>query len=384
MPIALRLVTLLSIHGASCLIPEEDWLVDRPASSSSLKELDDGSLLLSNGLVSRRFMVKPNWATLSFRNELPASGGSKELLRGFAPEARMNVSCTPQRRRLLPYAHDALEGNTDPGESGSSPGSAGQAIGGLRGQERYALLNPSQWNLTAGASDWAYVSHELSSIKARWAWTPGQRHGSMAHWPPRGLELRVHFKPPAQCGCACDLRVQVVYEIFDEVPTISKRVIVSAAPQSAATVVIESLVTEELHVGEMAKRRVHLETDYMPRKTWWSFAQVPASDPGGGPYAGTRMNYPTWWIDPDYELDTHDHFDQSLHADLGATALLLQLQYPLGPHQPIAPGGNFSFMTAYLTVYDSDDFERQSLSRRRVIRTLFPQVTEAPLYFYST
>eukprot|EP01045_Picozoa_sp_COSAG04_P010028 COSAG04_NODE_602_length_12195_cov_7.867560_1_plen_113_part_00 len=39
---------------------------------------------------------------------------------------------------------------------------------------------------------------------------------------------------------------------------------------------------------------------------------------------------------------------------------------------------------AGLTLFDSDDAERQSLSRRRVIRTLFPQITEAPLYFYAT
>ena len=93
------------------------------------------------------------------------------------------------------------------------------------------------------------------------------------------------------------------------------------------------------------------------------------------------MNYPTWWLDPDYEFDLHD---ESLHADPGATALLLQLQYPLGPWQPIAPGGSFTFLTGFMTIFDSDDFERQSLSRRRVVRTLFPQVTEAPLYFYST
>ena len=35
-------------------------------------------------------------------------------------------------------------------------------------------------------------------------------------------------------------------------------------------------------------------------------------------------------------------------------------------------------------MFESDDEERQSLSRRQVLRTLFPQVTEAPLYFYST
>ena len=39
---------------------------------------------------------------------------------------------------------------------------------------------------------------------------------------------------------------------------------------------------------------------------------------------------------------------------------------------------------AGLTLFDSDDAERQSLSRRRVIRTLYPQITEAPLYFYAT
>ena len=53
--------------------------------------------------------------------------------------------------------------------------------------------------------------------------------------------------------------------------------------------------------------RLIVETDYMPRKTFWRYAQQPASDPRVGPYAGKRMNYPTWWIDPDYEDDVHDH-----------------------------------------------------------------------------
>lgn len=60
------------------------------------------------------------------------------------------------------------------------------------------------------------------------------------------------------------------------------------------------------------------------------------------------------------------------------------MQYPLGPWQPIRPGESQSFFTVFLTLFDSDDLPRQSLSRRRVVRTLFPQVTETPLYFYST
>jgi hypothetical protein len=93
------------------------------------------------------------------------------------------------------------------------------------------------------------------------------------------------------------------------------------------------------------------------------------------------MNYPTWWIDPDYEDDLHD---QSLHSEVAHDSLLLQLQYPLGPWQPLPPGGSFASFKSWLSVFDSDDGERQSLARRRVIRTLFPQVTEAPLYFYAT
>ena len=99
----------------------------------------------------------------------------------------------------------------------------------------------------------------------------------------------------------------------------------------------------------------------MPRKTFWRFAQVPAADPGTGMYAGQYMNYPAWWIDPDYELDQHD---ETLHADVGSVALLLQVQYPLGPWQPIAPGESVEFFTLYLTLFDADDALRQSLARR--------------------
>lgn len=84
-----------------------------------------------------------------------------ETLRGISPEARINVSCPAeteadrqqQRRQLLDYAPNALEGRTDPGVTGSSHGTAGIAVGGLRGQQRYAMLVSGRWNLTKGASE---------------------------------------------------------------------------------------------------------------------------------------------------------------------------------------------------------------------------------------
>ena len=214
---------VLLLVSVLALLQEEDWLVGRPPTVSTLKKQSDGSLLLSNGLVSRRFVTSPNWGTVSIRAEAPFTGGSHEVLRGVGPEARLNLSCTSKtRRQLLPYAPAALRANTDRNTTGISISSAGQAVGGLRGQKRYALFDATQWNLTSGSDDWVYESHEVSKIKAKWAWTPGQRYGSTAHWPPLGLELRVLFKPPMACGCACGLSVSIVYEIYDEVRSLRR------------------------------------------------------------------------------------------------------------------------------------------------------------------
>lgn len=377
--------------GTCCLalLPHEDWLVGRQPTPAALTvDPTDGSLLLSNGLISRRFVTSPNFATVSLTQEAPFSGhsGAIEMLRGVGPEARIQFKCpSGTRRQLLPYAHNALEGNTTTEHGGkdnwANSTDGGVEVGGLHGQGRYMMFNPSRWNLTSGPGDFLYTNHTVGMPEKPWEWpSAGQRNSPPADWPPAGISVRVNFKPdPTDCSCYCDATVTVVYELYDKVPTMTKWVEVSNGGSKSFTV--ERLVTEELHATEHAKSNLHPETDFMPRKTAWEFAQMPASDPGGGQYDGKKMNYPTWWIDPDYEDDLHD---QSLHADVAHTALLMQLQYPLGPMQPVAAGDTERFFKVFLMIWDSDDAERRSLHRRRSIRTLFPQIAEAPLYFYST
>ena len=65
-------------------------------------------------------------------------------------------------------------------------------------------------------------------------------------------------------------QVTVVYEMHDGIPTLSKWVEVRNGGREQ--VLVETLVTEELHVTEDAKARLHVETDYMPRKTAWEYA----------------------------------------------------------------------------------------------------------------
>lgn len=222
------------------LLQREDWLVSRPRSQSTaaFSTQPDGTMLLSNGLVSRRcarqslmpvasgvvcgrfdsvvlslcvlcrFSIHDGqWATISLSGEEPFV----EMLRGVSPEARVNVSCpspSSSRRQALDYAAGSLEGKTDPNVTGSSIGSAGIAVGGLRGQQRYALLDLERWNLTRGAEDFVYASHSVGAPSADWAWSPGARNSVLSDWPPKGVQLRVRFRAPAaQCGCYCKLEI---------------------------------------------------------------------------------------------------------------------------------------------------------------------------------
>ena len=85
MPLAVLLASL-------SLLPSEDFLVGRPSTPATLTKDTAGTLLLTNGLVSRRFVTAPNFATVSLRSEVSFdTGGVIEVLRGVGPEARITL-----------------------------------------------------------------------------------------------------------------------------------------------------------------------------------------------------------------------------------------------------------------------------------------------------
>jgi hypothetical protein len=228
------LTAVLSPGPSLALLPHEDWLVGRqPTPAALTADPTDGSLLLSNGLISRRFVTSPNFATVSLTQELPFSGhsGAIEMLRGVSPEARVQFDCSSSpsaRRGLLRYAHHALEGNTTTEHGGknnwANSSDGGVEVGGLHGQGRYMMFNPSRWNLTAGPGDFLYANHTIGTPEKPWEWpSAGQRNSPPADWPPAGVSVRVNFRPdPTDCSCYCDATVTVVYELYDKVPTMTK------------------------------------------------------------------------------------------------------------------------------------------------------------------
>jgi hypothetical protein len=162
--------------------------------------------------------------------------------------------------------------------------------------------------------------------------------------------------------------------------TATERTTAPAGAQATAAgleLVVDGLASELLRVPEYSPARIHVETDFMPRKTDW--ARASGLQPlARGPYAQRRMDYPHWQVDRGY---SDNRADEALAAEAAWPALLLRVRYPLGPAQPIPPSASHEFMRVHLLLHDSDAQERQSLARRRVLRTLAPQLLEQPLYF---
>lgn len=223
-------------------------------------------------------------------------------------------------------------------------------IGGLKGQPDYAYLDPA-WleGLTSNPEAFEFTGFTTGKPKARYYWEP-KRHSPEIPWPPRGLTLTANFRPPESVRDKYGgLTVSVHYEIYEGIPVLAKWLTIVNG--SVGEVVVGSVESEILAVTEQEKHRLHVESDY-------SFHS---------------MNTTHWGPDPEYKTQ----IDYNRQAPL-----LLTSKYPLGPGAHLKPGEEFQSFRTFELLHDSDDRERRGLARRRMYRTLAPQVTENPIFMH--
>lgn len=244
----------------------------------------------------------------------------ESMLRGVKPEARVSINGTEY------------------------------AIGGLVGQPDLAYLNPA-WleTMQSDPNAFQFSYYETGAPEARWPWSP-RRHSEKRPFPPRGTVLHVYFDPPAEAGD--DLRgvqAAVHYQLFDNLPVIAKWITV--ANRSDNPIRIDSATCEILAVNEEQTGNLHTESNYA--------------------FAGMETNH--WGPDLEYTSQT-DYLYQS--------PVLFSSRYPMGPGAVLAPGETFESFITYTMPMDGADRERRGLARRRMVRTLFPQVTENPIFMH--
>lgn len=305
-----------------------NWLLEPSSYRSKVTESRTG-WSISNGLITRKF-DKTTFSTISMRNEMTGA----EMLRAVEPEAVIEVN----GKRY--------------------------AVGGLVGQPDRAYLTSeflSKMHSDPAAFQLKSV-RKSTSIDTPIPWKPMFVAQKKA-WPPKGITLTATFEPPK--GSDLQIKVIVVYELFDGIPLLSKKIAVTnIGTKSIILNKFESerlaLVEAESAVGDQVTwRRPHIyfASDYM----------------FGGDNASNAGRFFEWQKDPAYT--TQVNYNLSMPATFVSRP-------EIGPQQTLLPGSTFISHRTYELLHDSDNRERQGLSVRAMYRTVAPWITENPLMLH--
>ena len=332
-------ITSQSFHIVMALVfcvqfglSQSDWLIDNSSYVSEVHE-DDQYIVMTNGLVMRKLKLKPNIATIEFKNLI--SGES--FLRTIKPEAELTI--------------DGQRYN----------------VGGLVGlQEQGYLLEDWLLGLQADSNAFFYSSHEVKDIKAKIKWDGKKRyHGAGDQLHPKGKELILHFQQ--QSKKLDGVKVSIHYEIFDGIPLISKWLEVHN--MGAQEIVLNKFSSEILAYPEVenpveSPRRwmlpnIHVESDY-----------------AFGGFTTGESNVTTFW-------ETDSSYTSQVNYRM-QTPCVLKSKLPVGPNQSIGPGDTFESFHTYELLLDGQDRERNALSKRKMYRLLAPWATENPIFMHLT
>jgi len=308
----------------------EDWLVRQIKEPVTIVKSRDGrEIVLSNGLISRTFRIRPNAATVAYDNLMTG----ESIIRGVKPEAIV-----------------VLDGNK-------------YQVGGLQGQLEYAYLQPETVDSLSNNPDaFQFRDFEIGEINERFRWNR-KRYSAQSAWPPAGKSLTLHFVQPRD-----DLKgltLSVHYEMYQGIPLLAKWLTIhngSKNPVRLNTFISEILAAVEYEslVEEPAKweyPNIHIESDY----------EFHGDD-------SKNSNETAYWIaDPQYSTQVNYKLK---------TPAMLEVRPPIGPDLVIEQGETFESFRTYELIYDSTERERKGLSLRRMYRTLAPWCTENPIIMH--
>ena len=309
---------------------KEDWLVRQIKEPVTIEKSRDGrEIVLSNGLISRTFRVRPNAATVAYDNLMTG----ESIIRGVKPEAIVE-----------------LDGQK-------------YEVGGLHGQLEYAYLQPGIIDtLSSNPDGFQFQAFEFGQIKERLSWNR-KRYSAQSVWPPVGKMLMLHFEPPSDK--LKGIKLSIHYEMYQGIPLLAKWLTIhngSKNPVRLNTFISEILAAVEYEslVEEPARweyPNIHIESDY----------EFHGDD-------SKNANETAHWIaDPQYS--TQVNYKKN-------TPAMLEVRPPIGPDLVIKQGETFESFRTYELIYDSTERERKGLSLRRMYRTIAPWCTENPIIMH--
>lgn len=326
-----------------------DWLLNSSPYVAKAS-IADTRIVLSNGLVACEWTRSTGIARISLKRE----DANFEYLRATSPEARLTI------------------------------GNRQVAVGGLEGQRDRNYLDAAwlpELRPSAGAMHLVRVAEGPAvgavSQDERPAWAA--RYGApRGVWPPRGRQLRLTF-----IDLPTGLETDVVYELYDGLPVLAKWL--ELRNPGSKPLDIEGMRTDEIAINRaQAPGLLYMESEYAfnhMAAVRWRDDPAYGTQPGNSlrePVSGESLRFASNAL-----LDNlWAHPDAGEMGETGEGRLLLTSQYPQGPDVRLEPGSTFRSFRTFLLLHDTEERERQSLSRRRMYRALAPWTQENPMFMH--
>ncbi len=326
----------LQLKNQLTLLPEynpaiatKDWLIDNSMYKANVYKKGAKELVLSNGLVSRTFRLTPNFATVSLKNLVT----SEEYIRSVKPEALVMI------------------------DSVSYP------IGGLIGQKEHGYLLPD-WldNMQADSAAFQFLKFEIKDLAERFPWKK-TRWASASQWTAKGKEIICYYQHPK----LADITVKIHYEIYDNIPLISKWVTVDN--NGNTTVKVNHFTSEIIAHPE--------KNNFVDIPKTWAYPNLYLEND----FAFSGMTYDesnqalTWETDPAYTSQVN--WERKMPC-------VLKSQPKIGPNKQLSTNESFESFRTYLLPLDGEDRERNTLAKRKTYRIIAPWVTENPIFMHLT
>ena len=309
-----------------------DWLITTISQKAGVFQANGGKdLVLSNGLLTRRFRISPNLATVDYQN---LSTG-EQFVRSVRPEARLT-----------------LNGKT-------------YQVGGLSGQKEHAYLR-EEWidSFTKNPADFQFRTFTVTSPKPYVNWQ--SRTWTMNRRQPSGQELALMFTSdlPELQG----IDVVVHYVLYDGIPTLCKWVTIENKSQKSVhidQVIHEILATPEEESAVVGKpdqmkkpQRIYVENNF-------AFNNAMRYD---------LSDQATHW-------KTDSLYTSQVNYDY-QTPCVLEVYPTLGVGVDLGPTQTYTSIRSFELLLDSYDRERNGLARRQFYRTVTPWTTQNPVFMH--
>ncbi|MBZ4191601.1 alpha-galactosidase [Niabella beijingensis] len=309
-----------------------DWLVTPVTARAGVySSADKKELLLSNGLVQRRFRLRPNLACIDYKNRITG----QQLLRSVKPEARISIDG-------LPYN-----------------------IGGLYGQQEQAYLLP-EWvdSFKKNDSDFVFTEYKVTDLPPYLA--PQTKSWATNTKPATGKLLSFTYHSPLVP--LRGLKVTVHYELYDGLPLIAKWL--SIENRSGRTFRLGRVVNEIL--GMVEEQSAVVGSPEQMEKPSGLYIESNYAFNNAMRYNLSDQTL-HWKTDPAYTSQVNYELQ---------TPCLMEVYPEYGPGIDLRPNESFTSIRTYELATDSYDRQRRGMAIQKMYRTIAPWITANPIFMH--